>query len=54
MTDDFRAEKAEVEAKGRTLTYSEYLAKAILGAKFAKYDEMDDRRAKRQGCCVVS
>lgn len=40
--DDFQSEKRQVEQCGRRLSYNAYLAKCILGARLAKYDNMDD------------
>jgi len=40
--DDYVSEKAQVERCGRRLGYNQYLAKCVLGAKFPKYDSLDD------------
>jgi len=48
--DDFRSEQDQVKKRGKKLTLNTYLVKCVLGAKFAKYDKMDEA-----GCtCTVS
>eukprot|EP00656_Telonema_subtile_P055320 TRINITY_DN8518_c0_g1_i2.p1 TRINITY_DN8518_c0_g1~~TRINITY_DN8518_c0_g1_i2.p1 ORF type:complete len:421 (-),score=96.08 TRINITY_DN8518_c0_g1_i2:208-1470(-) len=41
VLDDFRSEKRQVEEQGNTLSYNQYLIKCLLGAKLAKYDDLD-------------
>ena len=49
------AEKREVEAHGKRLSYYKWMAKAVLGGKMPKYDHMDEKKgAGGGGCCVVS
>jgi len=53
--DDFQSEKEQVEACGNRLSYNAYLAKCVLGAKFAKYDELDERKLGSNGpACACS
>lgn len=40
--DDYQSEKNQVEQCGGRLSYNSYLSKCILGARLAKYDNMDD------------
>ena len=53
ITDDYLSEKKEVEALGNKLSYFKWLAKAVLGGKLAKYDQMDEVKAGG-GCCAVA
>ncbi|KAJ1455175.1 hypothetical protein M885DRAFT_219509 [Pelagophyceae sp. CCMP2097] len=49
ITDDYASEKKEVERRRKKLTHNAWLAKAVLGGKITKYDQLDDP-AK---CCTV-
>ena len=51
VSDDYQSEKREVQRKGRSkFSKNEWLAKAVLGAKYEKYDSMDEGKG---GCCSV-
>jgi len=53
--DDYQSEKEQCEACGNRLSYNAYLAKCVLGAKFAKYDELDERKLGSNGpACACS
>lgn len=48
--DDYRSEQKQIAKRGKKLNLNTYLVKCVLGAKFAKYDKMDE-----VGCsCIVS
>lgn len=54
ITDDYVSEQREVEAHGKRLSYYKWMAKAVLGGKMPKYDQLDEKKAGAGGCCTVS
>jgi len=40
--DDYVSEKRQVESYGKKLSYNKFLAKCVLGARFPKYDHLDE------------
>merc|ERR1711998_319240 len=45
--DDYESERVQVEQCGNRLSYNKYLAKCVLGARYAKYDNLDDATVQK-------
>jgi len=53
--DDYQSEQAQVVKCGGTLNFNKYLAKCVMGAKFPKYDMLDDKKLGTTGAeCACS
>jgi len=54
--DDYQSEREQVRQCGGKLSFDKYLAKCVLGAKFPKYDNLDDQKlgSMAGGACACA